>query len=96
MDDLPWEAAAEWVSKSNIENIKLWHENLEPIGQYASLGEVDFIRQCSDDKWQVGMSVWNPEDYRGQLPETLYFTVGKKDGAYYMERVDTIENSVCH
>jgi hypothetical protein len=93
---LPWEAAAEWVSKSNIENIKLWHENLEPVGQYASLGEVDFIRQCSDDKWQVGMSVWNPEDYRGQLPETLYFTVGKKDGAYYMERVDTMENSVCH
>jgi hypothetical protein len=93
---LPWEAAAGWAPKSNIENIKLWHENLQPIGQYASLGEVDFIRQCSDDRWQVGMSVWNPEDYRGQLADKLYFTVGKKDGAYRMERVDTTENSLCH
>jgi hypothetical protein len=93
---LPWAEAVQWSSRANIETIRLWYDNLQPIERSASLGEVDFVKQCSDYQWQVGMSVWNPEDYRGQLPDKLYFTVSEKDGAYYMESVGSSENPFCH
>jgi len=90
---LPWDEAAKWSSKSNLDSVKSWHESLQPVGKYASLGEISFIRECSSRKWQVGMNVENPEDFRGKLPEELYFTVAERDGEYCLERIDTNDPS---
>jgi hypothetical protein len=93
---LPWELASKWSSPGNISVLRGWYEDLRPAGdEYASLGEVDFVRQCSDGKWLIGRYVRNAESSAGDLPGELYFKVSETDSVYNMEEISSTEDASC-
>ncbi|HEY6333835.1 MAG TPA: hypothetical protein VI756_31250 [Blastocatellia bacterium] len=92
---LPRELASKWSAQRNIAALTVWHEDLQPAGEYASLGEVAFVRSCSDGKWLVGMDVSDGPSFRGNLPDQLFFKVSETNGVYRMEDVSPTEDTSC-
>lgn len=92
---MPWELASKWSARDNIGALKTWHEGLQPVGDYASLGDVDFVRPCSDGKWLIGMDVWDGPSFRGNLPDKLYFKVSETDGVYKMQEISASRDASC-
>ncbi|HKV39018.1 MAG TPA: hypothetical protein VJX67_07385 [Blastocatellia bacterium] len=95
---MPWALAAQWSDGGIQATPGEWHERLQPAKgvESTSLGEVEFVHSCPEvDVWQIGMEVWNPEQYAYPLPDKIYFTVKKKDGAFRMRAAGPVEDGTC-
>jgi len=92
--DMKWENASTWVSSADVAKLQYWLARLSRGGGEKFYTELDFVQPCPTaeniPKWQIGLLLEGtgererPED----LPDELFFTITKRDGAFYMENVE--------
>ena len=88
--NLPWKEARRWSNPSAIDRLELWHSRLqrgtgedwEKLHYYS---EIEFVQPCNKppSKWQIGIPL-DSEKRQDKLPQELYFTVAKGNGAFSM------------
>ena len=92
--DMKWENAAPWVSGTGAAKLQYWHGRLNRDGREKIDTEFDFVQPCpaaeSMVKWQIGLLLEGAgeHDPPGDLPDELFFTITKRDGAFYLENVE--------
>ncbi len=90
---MKWESASTWVSSSDAAKLQYWHSRLSRDGRGKFDTEFDFVQPCPETentaKWQIGLQLegTGEHDLPGDFPDELFFTVTKRDGAFYMENV---------
>ncbi len=87
---LKWESASTWVSGTDAAKLQYWHGRLSREGREKIDTEFDFVQPCKAaqnvSKWQIGLMLEGTGEH--DLPDELFFTVSKRDGAFYLENVD--------
>jgi hypothetical protein len=92
--DMKWENAATWVSGTGAAKLQYWHGRLNRDGREKIDTEFDFVQPCpaaeSMVKWQIGLLLEGAgeHDPPRDLPDELFFTITKRDGAFYLENVE--------
>jgi hypothetical protein len=92
---MKWEDASRWVYGSDAEQLQEWHARLARPGRDDFYTEFDYVQPCpstpNTPRWQVGWLLEGsgekelPED----IPDELFFTIVKREGAFYLEGVAT-------
>ncbi len=91
--EMKWESASTWVSSSDAAKLQYWHGRLSKDGREKLDTEFDFVQPCKTAenvaKWQIGLQLegTGEHDLPRDLPDELFFTVSKRDGAFYVENV---------
>jgi hypothetical protein len=91
--EMKWENASTWVSSTDAAKLQYWHGRLSRDGREKIDTEFDFVQPCKavekTAKWQIGLLLegTGEHDLPGDLPEELFLTITKRDGAFYMESV---------
>ncbi len=91
---LKWESASTWVSGTDAAKLQYWHGRLSREGREKIDTEFDFVQPCKGaqnvSKWQIGLMLegTGEHDLPGDLPDELFFTITKRDGAFYLESVE--------
>jgi len=91
--EMKWESASTWVSSSDAAKLQYWHGRLSKDGREKLDTEFDFVQPCKSvenvAKWQIGLLLegTGEHDLPGDLPDELFFTISKRDGAFYVEDV---------
>jgi hypothetical protein len=92
--DLKWEEASPWISTRDDSDLQRWHERFASRSEdHDFFTEFDFVQPCfaagSDARWQIGLSLEgsSEKDLPEDVPEELFFTVVKRDGAFYIDGV---------
>jgi hypothetical protein len=99
--DMKWENAGTWVSSTDVAILQYWHARLSREGRNKIDTEFDFVQPCNAagniSKWQIGLQLegTGEHDLAGDLPDELFFTVTKRDGAFYLESVEKDRPSGC-
>jgi hypothetical protein len=92
--DMKWENAGTWVSSTDAAKLQYWHGRLSRGDREKIDTEFDFVQPCKAaenmEKWQIGLMLegTGEHDLPGDLPDELYFTVTKRDGAFYLDSVE--------
>jgi hypothetical protein len=92
--DFPWSEAVHWSVRANRPNLRLWHRRLGGKERYKDenyyYSTLEFVQPCdlAASKWQIGLSI-DSQRRTDKLPETLFFTVIKKQGVFYLDRIGT-------
>jgi hypothetical protein len=91
---LKWEDAAQWTSDQAKSELEHWHERFDERQKVRDFyTEFDFVQPCpdtgADARWQIGLTLEgsSEKDLPEDLPEELFFTVVKRDGAFYLDGV---------
>jgi len=97
---LPWDEASRWTSSKNQADLQEWHSLLKYQDREFET-EFDFVQQCpsADNlaRWQIGLFL-EPKgaaDTPSESPDELFFTIIRRDGAFYVAEVDTERSSGC-
>jgi hypothetical protein len=91
---MKWEDAAAWTSSADAEKLQQWHDRLSRDSRQKIDTEFDFVQPCKASektaKWQIGLQLEGAgeHDLPGDLPAELFFTISKRDNAFYVESVD--------
>jgi len=90
---LKWEDAAAWASSADTTKLQHWHDRLSRESREKIDTEFDFVQPCKTSektaKWQIGLQLESGEhDLPGDVPAELFFTISKRDNAFYVESVD--------
>jgi hypothetical protein len=92
--EMKWESASTWVSSTDAAKLQYWHGRLSREGREKIDTEFDFVQPCKGaqnvSKWQIGLMLegTGEHDLPGDLPDELFFTITKRDGAFYLESVE--------
>lgn len=99
--DMKWEEASRWTSGSDTAQLQRWHDRLGRAESNDSYTEFDFVQPCPSSpnnlRWQIGLLLEGsgekelPED----LPDELFFTVIKREGAFFLNGVVTDRPEGC-
>ena len=93
--DMKWEEAARWISGSEAARLEQWHARIGESGDDGFHTEFDFVQPCppapSTQRWQIGLLLegTGEKSLPNDLPDELFFSVIKRDGAFYLEGVAT-------
>jgi hypothetical protein len=91
---MKWETASTWVSSTDAAKLQYWHGKLSKEGREKIDTEFDFVQPCKSaentSKWQIGLQLegTGEHDLPADLPDELFFTINKREGAFYLESVD--------
>ncbi len=91
---MKWEDAFTWTSSGEAAKLQHWHDRLSRDSREKIDTEFDFVQPCKavekTTKWQIGLQMEGSgeHDLPGDLPSELFFTISKRDGAFYVESVD--------
>jgi hypothetical protein len=91
---MKWEDASTWASTADAAKLQHWHDRLSRDGPAKIDTEFDFVQPCKasekTEKWQIGLQLEGAgeHDRPGDLPAELFFTISKRDSAFYVESVD--------
>jgi hypothetical protein len=91
---MKWEDASIWASSADVAKLQHWHDRLSRDRREKIDTEFDFVQPCKASektaKWQIGLQLEGPgeRDLPGDLPGELFFTIAKRDSAFYVESVD--------
>jgi hypothetical protein len=91
---MKWEDASAWASSTDAAKLQNWHDRLSRESREKIDTEFDFVQPCKTSektaKWQIGLQLEGSgeRDLPGDLPGELFFTVSKRDNAFYVESVD--------
>jgi hypothetical protein len=93
--DMKWENASSWASGADMAKLQYWHERLSGDDERKKFyTEFDFVQPCpareNISKWQIGLLLEGTGEHElpRDFPDELYFTVTKRDGAFYLESVE--------
>ncbi len=85
--ELPLEEAMRWSDAPAMSGIESWHSRLQEgtTDNDYYYSEFEFVQPCSQspNRWQIGLSI-DSEKRQDKLPLELFFTVSKRNGAFYM------------
>jgi len=90
---MKWEDAGTWASSAEEGKLQYWHARLRRDGGEKIDTEFDFVQPCQEagnvPKWQIGLTLASSDEHDppGDLPDELFFTISKRDGAFYLEDV---------
>jgi hypothetical protein len=89
--NLKWEEAALWILAGDKSEFQSWHDRFNrPKRNEGFYTEFDFVQPCpspaTEARWQIGLELEGTaeKDLPEDLPEELFFTVIKRDGAFYL------------
>ncbi len=91
--EMKWESASTWVSSTDAAKLQYWHNRLSREGREKIDTELTFVQRCpaaaNIAKWQIGLQLegTGEHDLPGDLPDELFFTISKRDGAFYVESI---------
>jgi hypothetical protein len=92
---MKWENAAAWASSEEVEKLQHWHDRLSRReGSDKIDTEFDFVQPCkvveNIPKWQIGLLLQGSgeHDLPGDMPDELFFTISKRDDAFYLDSID--------
>jgi len=91
---LRWEDASNWTSSTDVAKLQHWHDRLSRESNAKIDTEFDFLQPCKASektaKWQIGLQLEGAgeHDLPGDLPAELFFTISKRDNAFYVDGVD--------
>jgi len=91
--EMKWESASTWVSSTDAAKLQYWHNRLSKEARAKLDTEFAFVQPCpaaeNISKWQIGLQVegTGEHDLPGDLPDELFFTISKRDGAFYVESI---------
>lgn len=97
---IPWDEAVRWISSKNPSALQEWHSRLEYKDREFGT-EFDFVQQCppADNlaSWQIGLFLEprGDSDAPADLPDEVFFTILRRDGAFYVADVATERPSGC-
>jgi len=90
---MKWESASTWASSTDAGKLQYWHSQLSKDGRAKLDTEFAFVQPCPGaanvSKWQIGLQLegTGEHDLPGDLPDELFFTISKRDGAFYVESI---------
>jgi hypothetical protein len=92
---MKWEDASAWSSRADAAKLQLWHDRLSRReGSDKIDTEFDFVQPCKavekTPTWQIGLQLEGSGDHDlpGDMPAELFFTISKRNNAFYVEGVD--------
>ena len=91
--EMKWESASTWASSTDAGKLQYWHSQLSKDGRAKLDTEFAFVQPCPGaanvSKWQIGLQLegTGEHDLPGDLPDELFFTISKRDGAFYVESI---------
>ena len=90
---MKWEDASTWTSGADVAKLQQWHDRLTREGSAKIDTEFDFVQPCKATektaKWQIGLQLEAGEhDLPDDLPSELFFTISKRENAFYVDGVD--------
>jgi hypothetical protein len=91
---LPWEEATHWVSSKNQDVLQVRH-SLLGLEDRKFGTEFDYVQSCPAagnlPSWQIGLllEAWGDSEPPPDLPGELFFTIVRRDGAFYVADVVT-------
>jgi hypothetical protein len=91
-----WDEASRWADAAALSELQRMHRALNEGGGYRA-EEILSVNPCADgNTWQVGLEIRAvPDELQGQQPEEsqeamadqLFFTIGKRNGAFFVQGV---------
>ncbi len=91
--EMKWESASTWVSSTDAAKLQYWHSRLGKEARAKLDTEFAFVQPCpaaaNISRWQIGLQLegTGEHDLPGDLPDELFFTISKRDGAFYVESI---------
>jgi hypothetical protein len=91
---MKWEDASAWTSNVDAAKLQKWHDRLSRDSREKIDTEFDFVQPCKAAekaaKWQIGLQLEGSGEHNlpGDLPAEVFFTITKRDNAFYVESVD--------
>ncbi len=90
---LPWTEAVQWIEPSALPELRKWHQRFKAERHIHFFKDFIFsppARKIGKGQWQIGIEL-SPDPEGSKLPfgmpESVYFTVVLKKGAYFLKSV---------
>ena len=94
---MKWDEAERWSEPSRLDELRRWHETLNPEGEGFSGSEILFVQPCGAGgrEWQIGVESFIDDENRARLPPKLFFTVAREGAGFRMRGVSDERPAGC-
>lgn len=98
---MKWDEAARWSEPSRLDELKRWHDTINPDDKGFMGSEILLVEPCGRGAsvWQIGVEPFVDNDKEkgaSRLPPKLYFTVAREGEVFRMRNVSDARRPGCN